>query len=472
MRIRLSRPIEITHLAQHTQAQLHEAVGTHSKYILYLTTDSREVEPGDLFVAISIASKFKSAYIDQAIERGAIALLIDSPSQLRKNVHTLLVKRVLTALSLLAKWNLTQIHPRVVAITGSVGKTTTRHLVSSLLTTTYRVHESPHNYNNLLGTCLTILSMPFDTEYLVAECGMDGSGQISELSRLLEPDAAIITNVGLAHIEKLGSTDAICNAKLEIRDGMRGGVVFYPAESSLLSSRLSKNAVPVFSEKNDQYPYVTNIEIRQDGTHFDYVSCHHYLKDVRIPAFGMHIALCARLALALAEREGVDSQSIYIGSANFEAVDNRQKIHSFPHLTIIDDSYNASPDSMLSALSTMSYIAAHKKAPLRVAVLGDMLELGEYATKSHQKVGEKVCGICTHLVAIGKYAQEYAKGAKSAGMRKELIFLIPVVTPTGDLMKKLYQLVQNTPSVILFKGSHGTPLSYFAQEFIHMLSTQ
>lgn len=466
MRIRLSCPITLSEFARHAGVILNGQERDGLRSVLYLTTDSREVEAGDLFIALSSASGFKVTYLQDALDRGASAILMDSSLPSIANVATLLASDPLEALATIAKWLLEKISPRVIAITGSVGKTTTRHLLATILRTCYRVHESPHSYNNLLGCCLTILTMPFDTEYLVAECGMDGPGQISRLSRLLAPNAAIITNIGLSHIEKLGSVEAIRNAKLEILDGMHGGSIFYPGEASMLSPFVPHNAVPVYQSPQKDHPYVTNVCVDGSGTTFDYVSPFRYQKEMRIPAFGTHIAHCAKLALALAESEGVDSQSMYRGCANYESVDNRLKVYSFKDITVIDDSFNASPDAMLSALSSFSCIASHKKAILRIAVLGDMLELGKYRVASHQKIGEKASEVSTHLCAIGNNAYEYGSGAKRAGMSKEQIWILPEKTNTEDLIKRLYQLVEHTPSAILFKGSHATPLASLAKAFI------
>ena len=223
MRIKLGRPLLLKQIAQDAECTLlFSDEDPCLSAVDHLTTDTREILPGDLFVALKTEKDDGNRYLAEAVKRGASVLMID-----RAAYHDELPGCLLTAentweaLRRFAVTESRKIPHKTIVITGSVGKTTTRHLTATVLGETFRVHVSHENYNNLLGTCLTLLSMPHDTEYLIAEVGMDAPGQISVMSRCLAPDLAVITGIGISHLEKLKSQDAICRAKLEILDGMK-----------------------------------------------------------------------------------------------------------------------------------------------------------------------------------------------------------------------------------------------------------
>ncbi len=472
MRIRLPHPFTLAQLSQYMDVPL--TISSHGcplQAVLSITTDSREVEAGDLFVTIDGDRPCLDSYIDEACQRGAGAILCTPRHGEPLDIPYFLAKQPLEAIASLASWYLKEVSPRVIAITGSVGKTTTRHLLSCILATRYRVHESPKNYNNLLGCCLTILTMPPKTDYLVIECGMDGMGQISRLSRLLKPDAAIITNVGHSHIGKLGSLDAICRAKLEITDGMQGGPLFYTGDAELLASHVPHTAIPVMPQPHQRWPYITHLSVTSKGTTFDYVSPVRYLKNVEVPALGSHIASCAMLAIALAEREGIDSLAILEGCRTYEPVENRLKVYTAKNVTIIDDSYNASPASMRAAAEVLSILGEARQSENKIAVLGDMLELGDDTLFSHKQIGEYMGKVATHIIAIGAYREAYAKGAQATGMPLQ-IFPFDTSTPLSHIRQKLLQIAGKAPTVILLKGSHSTPISSLARMLIDTLSAK
>ena len=210
MRIKLGTPLRLNVIPKATKGVCATTI-PHLQVVEYLTTSSNEVEKGDLFVALKGEHADGNDWIEDAIKNGASAILYSKEYQsAHDTAYMIHVEDTLHGLENLAKYYSRLFPHKTIAVTGSVGKTTTRHYIACLLGAHYKVHEAPLNYNNLLGVSLSILSAPLDTEYLVLEVGMDGRGQISRISHLIQPDIAVITNIGISHIEKLNSQEEIC----------------------------------------------------------------------------------------------------------------------------------------------------------------------------------------------------------------------------------------------------------------------
>lgn len=465
MRLKLPRPYSLGQIANYSQGILDtEAAGCALQAVLYISTDSRTVERGDLFLALDGTHDSGARHIEEAYRRGAGAVFCCHTVKSDLPLCFIRCYSVTEGLAAWASEHLRTVSPTVIAITGSVGKTTTRHMLSTVLSLSHRVHESPHNYNNLLGTSLTLLTMPSDTDYLVAECGMDGRGQIARLSRMLEPHLGVITNVGVSHLQKLGTRKEICRAKWEIADGMHGGTVFYPGDQPLLSCYAPHTAVPVYVGSGK--PCVRYHSAKRGVTYFSYVSRNQTIQNLSLPLMGEHLLRCAALAIAVAERLSVTPKDIRDGLSQYEPVGNRHKLYTFGAHRVIDDSYNASPDSMAGAADTLSLTASDTGATVRLAVLGDMLELGENAPSLHVETGALFARKgATHLICVGDFATEYAKGAASCGMVEEHMRRFETNVCETDVLAEIERICAE-PAVVLFKGSNATPISSLASKWI------
>ncbi len=466
MRIQLPHPMTLGQIAINSQSTLAlEENGCRLQAVQYFTTDSREVEKGDVFICLTGIQRDGHKFIEEACQKGAGAIWACKYTSIPYPVCVLYSEDVLAGFIRLAKWYLHKVNPQVIAVTGSTGKTTTRHMIASILREQYRVHESPQNYNNPLGCAITLLTMPPSTEYLVAECGMDGLGQIKALSHLLTPHIAVITNIGSAHMEKLGSKEAILQAKLEITHGMHGGPLFYPGDDTNLRQSVSHTAKAVFADSLSPYPKISNISLKGDSTSFVYMAESTSSPiSLTIPAPGMHIALNGMLAVAVAFEVGISPHDIKAGLARYQPIQSRQTIYRFSDITVIDDTYNASLEAMVNAAKTLEIVTKEEQKSTCIAILGDMLELGDMAAAAHFRIGEIFAPLCTHLVFVGDMANRYAEGA--IGQR---IPSLHIRTFQKTETEEATHYIRSLPfgkTVLLLKGSHATPIHTIAQTLL------
>ncbi len=469
MRIPLPRPFSLSQIAyySHSILQLSDE-GCGEQAVLYITTDSRMVERGDLFVALAGEHLDGSAFLMDAISRGAGAVMCGSHTEVPDTICALVCPDVRMALESWASWYRAEVNPYVIAVTGSVGKTTTRHLLSCILSQKGITHEAQQNYNNLLGNILTILTMPQNTAYLVAECGMDGKGQIQKISRLLRPNTAIITNIGDSHFEKLGSREAICLAKMEIRDGMSGGYLYYNGEDPLLRQYAPQLSCPVYMKPMGQRPCVSDVQETEVGISFAYHGRWCNLPHIQIPSHGKHLASCATFAIAVAETIGASKEQITHGCLAYTPVGDRQAIVSYGNTIVINDTYNASPLAMYAARDTLSYLKDSHPNYEVIAVLGDMLELGDKTEAHHSEVGFAFGEMCTRIIAIGKHRTLYALGVGRSSMNQNHLYLFESASCEA-IFSLLTQMKEK--KIVLFKGSHATPLAFLAHAYIQHLHT-
>ncbi len=415
MRIKLGFPYTLYQIRDACGLPLIFPIETNPRLqaVSYLTTDSRQVERGDLFVALSQKEDIKE-HLTQAQERGASLILCPKGYEGGPTAPCMPAENVMEALGQFALAHSQSIPHKTVAVTGSVGKTTTRHFLGAVLGRGFTVHESPLNYNNLLGTCLTLLTMPRSCQVLVAECGMDGEGQIKVLSQLLHPDYAVITNCGISHMEKLGSREAIRRAKLEILEGMRGGRLYIDADPNLIKAAPS-GAITVSRTVDTATCFGEVKDIHPRGILFSYRDPKVQIEDLSIHTHGLHTLSCALFAVAIGVEMGLTQEQIRHGLASYLPVPMRQSILSLNGATVILDAYNACPDSMTAACEALCQMCPDPMR--RKAILGDMLELGEDTPQYHLQIGSVFAkkGFAS-LVFVGDYAQAYMEGALNAGM--------------------------------------------------------
>lgn len=417
--------------------------------------DSRKVEKGDVYVGLKGEKADGSDYYLNAIKNGASVCILDK--EYDKNTYgdatIVVVEDTLKCIQELAREKRRRFRGHVVAITGSVGKTSCKDLIASVLETKYFVHKTSGNYNNHIGVPLTILSLEEEDEILVVEMGMNHLGEIHLLSSIAMPDVAVITNVGTAHIGNLGSRENILKAKLEILDGLKGNQVVLNGDNDMLSSVIPKlrkeYEVSVISidENSDYQAKVICEDAFSSG--FDIIDkCSSLLVNVGGKAYVYN----ALMAYAVGKIFKIDDEEIKRGISHFHLSSHRlEKKISKSGFVIIDDTYNANYDSMVSSLNLLGQI----KDKRRIAILGDMLELGEYSLKFHYDLGEAVINNkVSKLITVGELSCEIDKRAMELGMRGEDIYHYDSEEECYSLLKDLVR----EDDIILVKGSHGIHL--------------
>ncbi len=457
--------ITIEAIIEATGGKLIEECG--EKEIREVVQDSRQAGAGTMFVAIIGENQNGHKYIPSAAEAGCSTVMVsETEGQWRetlradaKSMNIILVEDTEYALGELAGYYLNKLNVRRVAVTGSVGKTSVRDMIYYVLSEKYNCGRNMKNYNNLIGLPISVLSFDDRTEAVVLEMGMDRFGEIERLGEIVKPETAVITNIGVAHIERLGSREGIFRAKMEIADSIvpadEGGTLVYAADGEYLTEERTKGdyrQISVGKDGHSSYIISDVDDFGIEGIEFT-LEYGKQLQRIRLPVSGVHNAVNASLAIAAGATLGVDIKTAVRGLAKVELTGSRLKVLR-GHVTVIDDSYNASPDSMKSGLRVL---ASSRSAGRKTAILGDMYELGKESYSSHFDVGLFAggCGI-DRLVTIGESAAAIAEGAKggSAAVKhfpdKESFF-----REAGSLIKK--------GDLVLVKASRGMHMEEVVQ---------
>ena len=445
-------------LARMCGGELHLG-GPGEAFVRYICTDSREADAETAFVALRGERVDGHDYIASALANGCRCVICEHSNQelAESGATAIVVKDSELALSRLANNYRTYLQCKKVAVTGSVGKTTTKDLVASVLETAVKTAKTPGNHNSLVGMPLSMLDLPTDSEWAVLEMGMGGFGEIERLSITAEPDIAVITNIGSSHLEMLGSRENICRAKLEILSGLKdGGVLILSADEPLLKNVRGKSYrtvyVSLFSEKADFF--AKNIRVERDRTVFDAVCRGVEMKDLCIRILGKHNVYAALYALAVAFEARLNEEQIRAGLLNYLPDGMRQHIYPMGKITVIEDCYNASPESMIAAVDVLEEYT--KRTGRRsIAVLGDMLELGEESPSLHRMVGEYLADKkIEKLFTVGKRASQIAVGARQHGMPHTNVSQNLDAEDLAGTANALLQELREG-DVILFKASRG-----------------
>ena len=434
--------------------------GNENLPFVKLCKDTRELQTGEIYLGIQGENFNGSTLYEQALEKGAIACVLQNveidKEVLRKypNVTIVLVENTVRALQQLAAYKRSLYNIPIVAITGSVGKTSTKDMVASVLSQKYKVLKTPGNYNNELGLPLTLLGLT-DEEMMVLEMGMNSFGEISLLSNLVKPDVAVITNIGTAHIGMLGSRENILKAKLEILEGLQSnGTLVINNDNDLLYKWYREQ------KKNQNYHIVTygmqensdimgkNAIYHEDGSECEAIVQGKSYK-IHIPVGGEHFVLNALCAISVGTIFNIPMEQIEKGIEEFELTKRRMEIkHTKEGALLINDCYNANYDSMKAALDYLGKLPSQRK----IAVLGDMLELGEYSKELHEKVGEAVAkNKIDMLICVGEEAKKIAKKAVEKGMEKSQISLCNYNNEAIEILKKTL----SNKDAVLIKASNG-----------------
>ena len=413
-----------------------------------VSTDSRSVPRGALFVALKGEQFDGHDFVAGAFERGAGAALV---SREVASGPLIVVQDTLEALGALAAAHRSALSPRVVAITGSTGKTTTKEMIAAILSRGWKTARTPGNYNNEIGVPLALLELEATDEALVVELAMRGKGQIDYLARMVGPQVGVITNIGVSHLEHLGSLEAIAEAKSELLGHLpeEGAAVLNGDDEffSFLKERAPCRAIS-FGRDEKADVRVEDVVVGSDGnTQF---VLRGWWGDHRIAlrTAGRHHALNAAAAAAAAMAAGAEAEWVGAGLEAFEGAEMRSRIvRARGGFTIIDDCYNAAPDSMRVALELLADLPGGRKW----AVLGDMKELGPMAAEWHREVGESAASLgLTGLVTVGELARHVAEGAR-AGLSSGRVF------EAGDNEKAVRIIADRLSAgdVVLVKGSRA-----------------
>ncbi|MBR2311438.1 MAG: UDP-N-acetylmuramoyl-tripeptide--D-alanyl-D-alanine ligase [Oscillospiraceae bacterium] len=422
--------------------------------------DTRKLEPGQLFVALQ-GARDGHDFVDAAFEKGAAAVLC---THCDGDYPAIVVPDTRLALGRIAKQERLRLGIKVVGITGSVGKTTTKEMVAAVLGESFKTGKTPVNHNNDIGLPMTILALPEDTQVAVLEMGMNHFREIAYLSDIAKPDVAVIVNIGTMHIEHLGSQEGILQAKLEILEGMEaGGCVVLNGDDPLLWNQHKKLTQAVYFGVNNAASAVRGEYVAGADNMLTFNACYEGdILEIRLPVEGEHYVLDALAAVAVGLIFKVPKGKICNALGNFQNAEGRQQIFTEGSYTIIKDCYNAGPESMAAALNVLS-----GKKGRKIAVLGDMLELGTCAQAEHYKVGRIAAEKADVLLAYGPNSSKMLKGAITGGMSD----LTARAFEDRDKIADVLSNIACPGDVILFKGSRGMRMELVLERFLQSIQT-
>jgi UDP-N-acetylmuramoyl-tripeptide--D-alanyl-D-alanine ligase len=450
------KPISIQDIKRAVSARQLTALPEHVPLIKSVCTDTRRIEPGSLFIAIKGENFDGHDFLGKAAEGGAIAALVDhAPAEPRPNMHVLqVVGTTRRAMGKLATFVRKQMRSKVIAVAGSNGKTSTKHLIEAALCGKLRGSISPKSFNNDIGVPLAIFPADPTQDYLVLEIGTNHPGEIKLLSDMALPDIAVITNCGAEHLEFLGDIMGVRSENADIVSGLnpKGTLIVNGDDPELLRAVEGFSGLTItfgFNESNDLF--AADIECDSTGVRF---SLNKSRRKVFVPMLGKHNACNALAALAVARRMGVQEDVAIESLAQARGPEMRLQQHHIGSVTLINDAYNANPNSMRAALETIAALPTNGR---RIAVLADMLELGQSSDRYHREIGQ-VAAECKFdlLACVGPQTALIAEAAQQAGMPTDTIFRFRDAAEAADAIPKWLK----DGDLVLLKGSRSMRLEY------------
>jgi len=434
--------------------------GNGTVVINKVSTDSRTIKAGALFVALRGENFEGHEFVEATSKAGATGALVDFnwAGSVPTNFAVLRAADTLQAYQMLAANYRRSLALKVLAITGSNGKTSTKDFAASVLARRFRVTKTEGNFNNHVGVPRTILEATSEDEIAVWEIGMNHPGEIAALSKIAAPNAAIITNIGVAHLEFMGSREAIATEKAALAEAIEPqGTVILNADDPFSAGIAARTrAKVVFAGTTGGA--VQAIEIRQsaEGSEFTIVEGAHRCR-AQLPVAGSHMVQNALLAVAAGRAFGLSIEECAAGLAAAPLTKARLQIKEIGGVQFLDDSYNANPDSMKAALRTLVELDAEGK---RIAVLGEMRELGAESERGHREVGETAATLgVDQLITIGHTAEQIAEGARTAGLDK-----VSSARSTAEAAKLLDQIAE-PGDLVLIKGSRAARTEEVIEQF-------
>lgn len=435
-------------IAKSCGGSYHGPKDIENKEVTAVTTDSRKVTEGCLFVPIKGTRVDGHDFIPQVMKAGALVTLTEHAEGIPAGCPYILVKSTTDAIQEIAGFYRRALGIPVVGITGSVGKTSTKEMIASVLSQKFRVLKTLGNFNNNLGLPLTIFRLTEEDEIAVLEMGISHFGEMTKLAETAEPDTMVITNIGTCHLEFLKNRDGVFKAKTECFDYVKldGSVILNGDDDKLIQVEDVHGKRPIFYGMNPRFRvYAENVKplglkgiactINIDDESFD----------VRIPAPGMHQVMNALAAAAVGSVYGLTTDEIKRGIESLETLNGRLHIVDGAHYTVIDDCYNANPMSMKASLNVLKDAEGGK-----VAILGDMGELGKDEAALHRSVGEDCAGLpIDKYLLVGKLSENIADGLRENGTKAEIHHYDTVEDLLKDLPSQLHE-----KDTVLVKASH------------------
>ena len=431
---------------------------TRDVEITGIAIDSRKVKQGDLFIPFLGENVDGHNYIESAFEKGAAASLSLKDDFVSDN-NIIYVNDSYEAIQTLAKYYLNSLKVKTIAITGSNGKTTTKDIITSVLSTKFKVHKTQGNFNNELGVPLTILAAPEDSEILVLEMGADGFGQLDFLSKMVKPDYTVITNIGESHIEFFKSREGIAKAKFEITNGMKkDGYFVYNGDEVLLKTLVESSDIKATACGENSYNDIIleNYTITRDKIDFKLnISEEHYFTKLK----GKHNLYNIMFAIAIASKIGLTNEDIRKAIEDTVEITG-MRLQSIPYnenSLIINDAYNASPTSMKAAVDVVN---SFDDFDYKTLVLGSMFELGPNEINFHGEVGKYISNNTKDInlvISVGELAENITKQIKNDNI-KTLHF--PTTLEVSEYLKNN----KHKNEVILFKASRSMRLETIIEE--------
>ena len=418
--------------------------------------DTRKLDPGQLFIALQ-GVRDGHDFIPAALEKGAAAVLC---THCDGDYPAIVVEDTRIALGQIAHGERERIGMKVVAVTGSVGKSTTKEMIAQVLQTAYRTGKTPVNHNNDIGMPMAILALPEDTQVAVLEMGMNHFREIAYLSAIARPDVAVVINIGTMHIEHLGSVEGILQAKMEILEGMdpNGKLLLNGDDTKLWQcAQAAGRNTGYFGADNGKCHIQATDVAQAPGMLRFWVRSGDRAFPVELSLEGRHYVHDALAAVAVGLHFGVAPEQISSSLAQFQNMAGRQEIYEKNGYTIISDCYNAGPESMAAALAVLS-----GRPGRHVAVLGDMLELGVSTPAEHYKLGRIAAEKADVVLAYGPNSARVLNGALTGGMSANRA---RAFTDKDRLTQVLKQLAK-PGDVILFKGSRGMRMEQVLEGFL------
>ncbi|HWR43278.1 UDP-N-acetylmuramoyl-tripeptide--D-alanyl-D-alanine ligase [Sporomusa sp.] len=449
----------LTEVLKATCGRLASATG--GKLFRGISTDTRTVQPGNLFIAL-IGERFDGhEFVAQAVSKGAIGVVVSRQTSVPANVAVIEVKDTLAALQALARFHRKRYQIPVIGVTGSNGKTTTKDMLAAVLSSRFNVLKTEANFNNEIGLPLTLLKLESVHEAAVVEMGMRARGEIHELTEIALPTVGVVTNVGETHMEILGSVENIAAAKAELVEAIaHDDLIVLNADDPHVRAMQEKahGRVVFYGLNPEAFVRAENISTGENGeltTTFDCCSPRGSFP-VILHTMGIHNVYNALAAIAVGWELGLRPGEIKDGISSFIPGAMRQEVKRYGEYTVINDVYNASPLSMAAALKTLSDISKGRK----IAVLGDMLELGEAAVEAHRRIGQLAAEQGIDIVlTVGQLSQHIVDAAYEHGVKTTRAF-----TGHQEAIEALRCLMK-PGDYILLKGSRGMKMETMLETF-------
>lgn len=445
-------------------------IGDTEKECTNYSKDTRTIKKGDTYIGIKGEKFDGSSFWKDALSNGAETVIINNiklneiEEYKKQNKNIIQVEDTIKAIGEMASYKMKiqkeKYNLKVVGVTGSVGKTSTKDIIANVLSKKYKVLKTEGNNNNHIGLPLTILRLQ-DEEIAVIEMGMNHLGEISYLTKIAKPDIAVITNIGTSHIGNLGSRENILKAKLEILEGMDKKKIVINNDNDLLNKWYLENKnnieIHTFGIKNESEFNAKNIKLKENSSEFICENKNEKI-NIEVPVGGEHFILNALCGLTVGKLLNLNNEEIKKGIKDFKLTAKRMEInHLKNNITIINDSYNASYESMKASISNLKNMNGERK----IAVLGDMFELGDFSEKLHKEVGTEIYkNKIDKLYLIGNYSKFIGEEAEKEGYKKENIFYF-------ENKDELFNNLKNnlkSGDVILIKASNGMKLFEIAEK--------